>query len=129
MIRTEFINLLTAYLMGWKSIRDCAEWLAGIDWESPDLDAESQNLVGRIELLVTEVLEGLRPEVELWQEAANSVANESGFLYGKPMSMPETAVIVSSNDRANPIVELIVQVEPAVKESQSWNISPLLAPA
>ena len=127
MIRTEFINLLTAYLMGWKSIRDCAEWLAGIDWESPDLDAESQNLVGRVELLVTEVLEGLRPELELWQEAANSVANESGPLYSQPMYMPETTVIVSSNDKTGPIVEVIVQAEPVVEESQSWNISPLPA--
>lgn len=96
-MRTELINLLTAYLMGWKSIRDCAEWLAGIDWDNSNLDSATVDLIGNIELLVTEVLEGMRPEAEFWQEAAKIVANETNSWYNQP-TIIISPVVASSND-------------------------------
>jgi hypothetical protein len=123
-MRRELADVLTAYLMGWKNIRDCAEWLSGIDWDA-DLDPEAQKLAGGMELLITEVLEGLRTEVEFWQEAAKFVAEESESLYSPPLSISELIVAGSSNDRNSPMVEIIVGVGSAVGESQSWSILPL----
>lgn len=123
-MRREFADILTAYLMGWKNIRDCAEWLSGIDWDS-SLSQEIKKSAGRMELLITEILEGLRPEVEFWQEAAKFVAKESDSLYSQPLSIPELTVADSSNDRNSLMVEITVGVGPAVGESQSWSISPL----
>jgi len=80
-MRTELFNIATDYLLGWKTIYDCAEWIAGIDWEDPGLDPESLKFAGLLELLATEVTEGLRPEADFRQEAANLVAREIGPLY------------------------------------------------
>jgi hypothetical protein len=75
----DIITLLTAYLMGWKSMAECAEWLAGIDWNDEMIDEQSANLADSIVLLTTEILEGLRPESELWGEASKLVAEETGL--------------------------------------------------
>lgn len=123
-MRRELANILTAYLMGWKSIRDCAEWLSSVDWNS-FIDLQTQKFIGSMELLITEVLEGLRPEVEFWQEAATFVAGESGILFSQPMSMAEIKINGSSNNSSNPFIEISVGVGADVGESQSWSISPL----
>ena len=126
-MRRELADILTAYLMGWKNIRDCAEWLSGIDWDA-NLESEAQKLAGGMELLITEVVEGLRPEVEFWQEAAKFVAKESDSLYSPSLSIPELIVADSSNDRNSPMVEISVGVGSAVGGPQSWSISPRLVP-
>ena len=122
-MRTELANLSTAYLMGWKTIRDCAEWLAGIDWDDPSLDSESLNFVGRLELLATEVLEGLRPESDFWQESAEFVARETNLLYSQPPLVSNFTVASSSSTSTARIPEFIGL---GVGVSQSWSISPLL---
>ena len=125
MIRRELANILTAYLMGWKTLRDLVEWLAGIDWEIP-IDQGTQESLGCFALLSTEVLEGLRTEAELWQEATVFIASESGTLFIKTPSPIEFPVVYSSNDKAIiPLVTTFGQ-EPVVEESQSWSISPPL---
>ncbi|MFO7996183.1 MAG: hypothetical protein R6U93_03415 [Dehalococcoidia bacterium] len=124
-MQRELADLLTAYLMGWKNVRDCAEWLSGIDWDT-NPDRRTRQLVGGIELLTTEVLEGLRPEAEFWQEAAKFVASETGLIYGQPLSMMELQRADSSNNRNSPTVEITVGAGAVVAESQSWSISPLL---
>ena len=124
-MRKELADILTAYLMGWKSIRDCDEWLSGIDWDA-DLDPETQKVVGRMELLITEVLEGLRPELDFWQEASEFVSKESDSLFGKPMSMSYPTIASSSNAIINIPIEIMVEAEPVGQESRFWNISPQL---
>lgn len=118
---TELVDLLTAYLMGWKTIRDCAEWLAGMDWDDRGLDQDTLNMAGRLELLVTEVLEGLRPEDEFWQEASNLVTRETNSLYSQPVLITNS-IANSSNDSTNRTPEFMI---PVVGASQSWSISPL----
>ena len=90
----EFINLLTAYLIGWKTIVDINEWISSVDWD--DLNSEAQNTIGRFELLVTEVLEGLREESEFSQEAMEYVAEITGVVYSN--SFQELRIADSSND-------------------------------
>ena len=64
-MRDELRSLLSAYLKGRKSMRDLAAWLATVDWDSPEVSGELRAAIGRIELLVTETLEGLRDEDKL----------------------------------------------------------------
>lgn len=125
-MRTDLIDLSTAYLLGWKTLYDFAEWLAGIDWDDPGLDPESLKLAGRLELLATEVAEGLRPEAEFWQQVAEFVASETNFMYETQALLTGSMQINSSNDITDRPLELTPMPGEA---SQSWSISPLLEPA
>ena len=97
---SELLDLTKAYLTGWKTIRDLAEWLSGINWDDPDLDPDSISWVGRLELLATEVLEGLRAEADFWKEASDFVAGRTNFLFIKPF-IAERDTADSSNDTTN----------------------------
>jgi len=126
-MRRQIVDLLTAYLMGWKTVRDCAEWIAGIDWNDAGLDEATKALVGEIELLVTEVLESLRPEAEFWVEASKLVAQETNSVYFRQASTTDTVIASSSNE--NSVFPLAPEIKvPEVAGSQSWNISPLPVP-
>lgn len=94
----EFIDLIGDYLAGRKSTTDCREWLAGIDWYAPDLSAEDKEVLGLLELLAIEVLEGMRPEVEFRQEAADVVAGlPSALRIGEvPATGVRTRIVYSS---------------------------------
>ena len=83
MIRNELIDLSTAYLMGWKTITECAEWLASVDWNDTVLDQATRQVVGRLELFTTEVLEGVRPETDFSRAASEFVARETDFVYNQ----------------------------------------------
>jgi predicted DNA-binding ribbon-helix-helix protein len=74
-MKKELKDLLTSYLLGWKTLSNCAEWLASINWDNLTLDQETMELVGRVELIVTEVMEGLRLESEFWG-LANEIASK-----------------------------------------------------
>jgi len=104
-MNSELLDLSKAYLMGWRTIRDIDEWLAGIDWENPDLDPESLELAGRLELLATEVLEGLRPENDFWQEASKIIERQGDTLYS--IEFMKGDIADSSN---NSTIELILPV-------------------
>ena len=119
-MRTEVGNLLTAYLSGWKTLGDCVEWLAGVDWDDPMLDAESRDLLGGLELLSTEIVEGFRTEDEFKQEAFQIVANATGMLYVGPTSVTGFRTASSSTDDVPGVVELTVTLAEGLP---SWNIS------
>jgi hypothetical protein len=78
-VKKELIDLLSGYLYKLKTIRDCAEWLAGIDWDDIELDQETIDLIGTVELIVTEVLEGMRPESEFFILAKEIVSTKTGL--------------------------------------------------
>lgn len=67
---TELSDLLSAYLMGWKTLKDCAEWLSGIDWNQVGGDSELAATLGHLDLLCTEASEGLRPESDFERKAS-----------------------------------------------------------
>jgi len=71
-MREELMVLLNAYLAGTKDLRDCAEWLAGVDWDDPALGAGIREDISLLQLLQTEVAEGLRAEHE-FREAASDL--------------------------------------------------------
>ena len=120
-MRKLIIDLLTAYLMGWKTVRDCAEWIAGIDWNDASLDGATKELVGKIELLVTEVLEGLRPEAELWAEASKLVAQDTNSVYFQ-QTLTEDSIVANSSSENSGFPGIMA---PVVVESQSGNKLPL----
>ena len=119
----EFADLLTSYLMRWKTLYDCEEWLAGIDWENPDLDSESLKVAGLLELLATEVAEGLRSEADFRSEAARFIRSKvDSPRYVIPTS---TEVISSSGNVTERSIRLTRSAE-EVERLPSWSISPQL---
>jgi hypothetical protein len=116
---TELINIATEYSMGWKTIADVSEWLASINWDEGHLDNEMQELLGSLELLVTEVLEGLRPEAEFSQHISTLLIKLTSFVANRNLN---TTYISSSNSSRQ---ESGVSFQ-LTKGSQSWSISPLL---
>ncbi len=73
----EFIRLLQDFLASRASLVDCAEWLASIDWDDPDMTENEQEAFGLFELLVTEVAEKMREEAELRAEATRFLAERT----------------------------------------------------
>ena len=82
-MREEFINLLTAYLMSWKTLEECYEWMSGVSWDDPELasDQSLRRILGRMELLATEAVEGLRPVIQFRDEASRFVAEVTKKVY------------------------------------------------
>lgn len=119
---TDLVNLSIAYLLGWKTIRDYAEWLAGVDWDNPGLDPDSLDFAGRMELLVTEVAEGLRPEADVAREASIFIQKKEGSLYTIEL---RASIASSANNTPSQQASLTVSQAGVL---QSWNILPLQAP-
>jgi hypothetical protein len=86
-------DLLKSYLMGWKTLGDCLEWFASIDWNDKSIDRETSDLVNDLELVATEISEGLRPEVEFWSEVSKIVNQETESMY----VMQPTPYLVTSS--------------------------------
>lgn len=120
---TELRDLLTAYLSGWKTLFDCAEWLASIEWDDPSSDDQSIEVMGRLQLLATEAAEGVRPERELRDFAANEIARLTGTTFALAERLPSIVEADSTNDSTT--VTLVTMIE-AVQESLSWSRSPRL---
>ena len=78
----EFLDVLTEYISGERTCSAVEEWLAGVNWDDPDLTQESKDAYGLLELLLIEVSEGLRDEDELVREAKSLLERESGPLKG-----------------------------------------------
>ncbi|MDA1036518.1 MAG: hypothetical protein O3B65_06530 [Chloroflexi bacterium] len=79
-MKKELIDLLSAYLDDGLSLVDSAEWLAGVSWDRPGPDLTIRTTLADLELLATDVLEGLRPEQEFREAASVVVAREAGVL-------------------------------------------------
>jgi hypothetical protein len=115
-MRGELRDLLTAYLAGWKSIIDCAEWLASLRWDDPGLDAQTRAVAGSLELVATEVMEGIRPESDFWREAADYVAGEKGSIpiYAMQSFSSRPSISGSANDSMEvDVIGMEVQSAPA----------------
>ena len=73
----ELVQLMQSYVRGASSMEDCADWLAGVDWDDPELTKGDMEIVGGFVLVLTEISEGIREEAEFRQDAANFVAAKS----------------------------------------------------
>ena len=73
----ELANILERYLSSAAGLREIAEWLAGVDWDDPELTEEEQEAYGLFELLVTEIAEEMRDEAELRAEAERFLADKT----------------------------------------------------
>lgn len=77
----DLAQILADYLKGAKELCECAEWLAGVDWDDPDLTEEEKDSFGLFELLFTDVAEGLRDEQELQVAASSFLASGSPKMF------------------------------------------------
>ncbi len=71
----ELVEILQTYLDGSQSLRNCAAWLAGVDWDDLALTQEERERLGLFDLLSTEIAEGMREEKEFREAAARVVAH------------------------------------------------------
>lgn len=118
-------NLLSSYLLGQKSLLECAEWFSTIDWGSIDVESELARKLGKLQVICTEVSEGLRQEAEFLKVASEvlaKISKESCIRFW--ISRPE---VVSSSSSEN--IENIFFMPMADPESPSWNISPQVVSA
>ena len=117
-MRTQLIELLTAYLSGWKSLSDCVEWLASLSWDDPDIDRQFRTLAGQLELLATEVVEGLRPETEFIDKVSDLVFEQTKNLYRLVVANGYSM----AGSTSNTIVEnptFVLEPDPLVRTSRS----------
>ena len=81
----ELVTLLQCYLVSDKSLRECAEWLAGVDWDDPALTDEEKETIGLFEVLITEIAEGMRKEVEFQEAAADFIGRNATEVLERPL--------------------------------------------
>lgn len=115
MVEGELSNLLSAYLVGWRNLMDCAEWFSGINWEELDVDSPLAATLGELDLLCTEAREGLRPESDFERKASDMVAARSCFRY----SVARSAITTYGSS---------TNVGVVVPELPFWSRSPQEAP-
>ena len=120
----EMVQMLEGYLTNARGLRECAEWLAGVDWDDPRLTQEEKEALGLFELLVTEVSEGLRGVEEFWQAASEFVAERSQSVFTWQL-FPKVLFAVGTADTTTLPFE-VVYVD---QESRSWSISPQVVPS
>ena len=73
----ELLEILERYLNSAADMREIAEWLAGVDWDDPELTEADRNDLGLLLLLETEIAEEMRDEAELRQEAEKFLAERT----------------------------------------------------
>lgn len=69
MVDPELVKTAKRFVQGKLSLGDLDAWLAGIDYDDPELSEESKEAAATLRLLCIEVGEGLRPAKELREEA------------------------------------------------------------
>lgn len=124
-IKSELLNLLSAYLVGWKNISDCSEWLSSLDWEKIDKASTFAIILGELDVLCTEILEGMRSESEFEIKVSDFVASKSCVRY----SVPRTSIMISGSSTATTDNRTNFTVAVDSQELSFWNISPQVAPA
>lgn len=96
----DLLQMLQAYVMESKGLGECAEWLASVDWDDPDLTPEQKEDLGLFELLVTEIAEGLREEQEFWEAASEYVGARTDSVYAR-QTFPKMPVIAGTADTSS----------------------------
>jgi hypothetical protein len=102
-IRIELPDVLSSYLLGWQPFSECAEWISSIDWEKVDLNSKLAQKLGELDVLCTEVREGIRPESDFERKASEIVASMTCITYS--INRPE---ILASSSSSNVVVESLV---------------------
>ncbi|MBI2906998.1 MAG: hypothetical protein HYX92_05020 [Chloroflexi bacterium] len=72
----DIVRLLADYLRERATAKDVAVWLASYDWDEKDPEKAIERIVlGQVELLTTDVSEGIADQGELRQLAASILAS------------------------------------------------------
>jgi hypothetical protein len=117
----ELVEILRLYLLRIRTMSDCYEWLAGVDWDDPCLDSEMKNSLGMFELLAIEAFEGIRDESEFYDAASEFVAKEMRSTYYAILNPNSAPVITSSSTDSTRLTLMPDTTSPSMR--QSGNIS------
>ncbi len=109
-LKQKIVDMASSYLFGWYCLQPFLEELVSVSWDDESMDDEAKELESGLELMATEVLEGLRPEIDFWREAQRIVREETAkvrndsLIFIEPSKFPElstcssgASVIIESN--------------------------------
>ena len=114
-------DLIDSYLIGQKSLLECAEWFSTIDWTDIDVTSKLAGTIGKLQLVCTEVIEGMRLESEFEQEASRAALDINRTSCIRFFFARAEGIIVSGSSTNN----IQISTMPLVGlELQSLNISP-----
>ena len=122
----EVVQVLQSYLMRSLSFGECRDWLASIDWDDPALTKDDWETLGELELILTEIGEGLREEPEFWEVAARVVAADTGIVFGPASINKDSMTAGTTTLVSTAVIRPIIGVD---QGSQPWNISLQAAPS
>lgn len=115
-------NLLSSYLLRQKSLLECIEWFSTIDWGSIDINSEIARRIGKLQVISTEVSEGLRPESEFEKEVSEIAAKMFRTSCTRYWVSRLEVNVISSSSTAN--IDNAIFTPALDLESQSWSILP-----
>lgn len=122
----DVIQMLQAYLLRSLSFGECRDWLASVDWNDPALTKEDWETLGELELILTEIGEGLREETEFQETAARIVAVRTDFVI-RPASVDGPVVTAGTATTSTSLLRTTISLDSPA--SQSWNRSLQVAPS
>lgn len=120
------IQVLRAYLLRSLSFGECRDWLASVDWDDPALTKDDWEALGELELILTEIGEGLREETEFQEAASRIVSTMTDFVFAPTTTTGIAVTAGTATASSSPLWTSIIVDLP---ESQSWNRSPQVAPS
>lgn len=127
MLEQNLSNLLSSYLLRQKSLLECVEWFSTIDWGSVDVTSKVARRIGKLQVISTEVSEGIRLESEFEQEVSKEVKKISRASFVMYWNPRPGGIVVSSSSTVN--VQSNIVMPTGGRESQFWSISPQVVSA
>ncbi|MCJ7515672.1 MAG: hypothetical protein MUO89_06875 [Dehalococcoidia bacterium] len=91
-LNTDLLRMANEYLLGWKTLQDFAEWLASVNWDEGNISDENKEVLSKLEILTTEILEELRPEEDLKQEVLEFLVRNTSFTETR-VSITNTTIV------------------------------------
>ena len=129
-IKEELVDFLQSYLLDDVQLADVNDWLSGILWDDQEVlgDQGLMKILGSLELLALEALEGLRLEQELIDAATQVVWDSTGFRY---MIVSNQSFFVSESPKVNSTSAIAFTIVTLQGQSllASRTLGPALAPA
>ena len=117
----DFLDLLARCVSGEQPFSVVEEWLAGIDWDDPDLTPDEKETFGLFELLTTEVSEEMRDQQELLSEATTLLTKQGLNVFLKDITV-EVVIRASAVDSPDTGAIMIRDDQ----DLQTWSISLVL---
>lgn len=116
-MNVELNNELKLYLMGQKSYKDIMQWISSISWDD-DMEPQLSDVLSLVELILTEINEGIRNETD-FRRLAVDITKFGSEVDIYPSEKPGLTVSnsTSSSTFTMDIIGLFEVVQPSLRFS------------